>query len=97
MTVFRFAALRLPALLLIFTAPLWATTPAAAQSADELRTGGTFNTPSYTPPSTQRQGSGATGSGATGPANPGQRNPMGDSAMPPGSRSPSQRSRRWAK
>ena len=80
MTVLRF-----PAPLLLLTACLSMAGAAHAQVAEEPKTGGTFNTPSYTPTPAQRQGSGQTGMPAQGAVTPGVRNPAagtGASARP---------------
>ncbi len=82
MTVIRHVATRSAALLLIFTAPLWAAATAFAQTADEPRTGGTFNTPSYSPPTAPRQGAGSAGTPGTSAANPSLSNPQGSTGVP---------------
>jgi polysaccharide biosynthesis/export protein len=78
MIVFRFAATR-SAALLVLTVSFWASAPAVAQVADDSRPGGTFNTPSYATPQAPRQGAGASGTAATGLPAQGMRSPMGSS------------------
>ena len=77
MIVLPLAALRPAVWLLVSAATLWAAATATAQTADDPRSGGTFNTPSYSPPQPQRQGTGAAGPGATNVPGPGARNPIG--------------------
>jgi polysaccharide biosynthesis/export protein len=81
MTVFRFAAQ-----LLFFTALLGLAAPTFAQLADDPRTGGTFNTPSYTQPAAPRQGNPPSGQSATGATGAGVRNPTGQPSTGSGTR-----------
>ena len=63
---------------------------ALAQLATDPRTGGTFNTPGYTPTPAQRQGSGQPGASGQGAAAPGVRNSVDPAGAGNGARQPSQ-------